>query len=133
MPSTPQASRFALAAFFVAAGVLHFVKPAAYKAIVPPGLPSPRGLVYGSGVAEVAGGLAVLSGRLRPWAGWWLIALLVAVFPANVYMAVAPEDIEGLEVPRVALWLRLPLQGVMIWWVWRACLSPVAPLRQGSS
>jgi uncharacterized membrane protein len=59
----------------------------------------------------------------RPFARWWLIALLVAVFPANVHMAVNPEQVRGLDlnrVPRWALWARLPLQPMCVWWVWRA-------------
>jgi uncharacterized membrane protein len=80
-------------------------------------------LVAVSGVAEIAGGLAVLHGRTRPLARWWLIALLLAVFPANIHMAINPEQIRGLDldsVPRWALWARLPLQAAAIAWVWRA-------------
>lgn len=112
-------SRGALAAFFVGAGTLHFVKPEPYEAIVPPALPLTREIVYVSGVAEIVGGLGVLSGRLRPWAGWWLVALLVAVFPANVYHAVAGDDLPGNPVPQPLLWARLPLQGLLIAWVWK--------------
>ena len=121
MPSSlPEDSRAVLAAFFTGAGVLHFVKPRLYEAIVPPGLPSPRALVYLSGAAEIGGGLAVLSGRLRPWAGIWLIALLVAVFPANVYMAIDPDGVFRRRFPPFALWLRLPLQAALVAWVWAA-------------
>jgi uncharacterized membrane protein len=109
-----------LAAFFVGAGTLHFVKPEPYQAIVPPALPHPRAIVYVSGAAEAAGGLAVLARPLRPWAGWWLIALLIAVFPANVYMALDPNEVFRKRFPLVALWLRLPLQGAFIAWVWTA-------------
>lgn len=102
------------------AGALHFVIPRPYESIVPPALPRPREIVYASGIAEIVGGLAVLPSRARPWAGRWLIALLLAVFPANVYHAVAADEIPGQPVPRPLLWLRLPLQGVLIAWVWRA-------------
>ena len=101
------------------AGALHFVKPRPYESIVPPALPRPREIVYASGVAEIVGGLSVLPPRARPWAGLWLIGLLLAVFPANVYHAVAADEIPGQPVPRPLLWLRLPLQGVLIAWVWR--------------
>jgi uncharacterized membrane protein len=87
---------------------------------VPPALPHARAIVYVSGAAEVAGGLAVLTPPLRPWAGWWLIALLIAVFPANVYMALDQDKVFRQRFPRVALWLRLPLQGAFIAWVWAA-------------
>lgn len=109
-----------MAAFFASAGVLHFVKPEPYEMIMPPQLPYPRELIYISGVAEVVGGLGVLSPRLRPWAGLWLIGLLVAVFPANVYHAFAADDLAGNPVPQPALFARLPLQALLIAWVWRA-------------
>lgn len=106
-----------LAILFTAAGVLHFVRPDTYARIIPPWLPYPMALVYISGVAEIVGGLALLVPALRPWAGVWLIALLVAVFPANVYMAMAPQQ-AGFGIAPVWLWLRLPLQLVLIAWVW---------------
>ena len=105
-----------LAAVFVGAGVLHFVKPRLFEAIVPPSLPSPRALVLLSGAAEVLGGVGLLVPGLRPWAGWGLAALLVAVFPANLYMARESERFRRLA-PAWALWLRLPLQFVLIAWV----------------
>jgi uncharacterized membrane protein len=117
-------SRRLLAAFFVLSGVLHFAIPRRYEAIVPPGSPvPPREAVAISGVAEIAGGLAVLDERTRPAARWWLIALLAAVFPANLYMARRPEEIRGLDRDRVRpwmLWARLPLQPLAMLWVWRA-------------
>ena len=116
-------SQKALAAFFVTAGSLHFLRPRQYEAIMPPQLPMHREAVLVSGVAEIAGGVAVLDERTRPAARWWLIALLVAVFPANVHMAVNPEQVRGLDldrIPRWALWARLPLQLAAIVWVWRA-------------
>jgi uncharacterized membrane protein len=113
-----------LAGFFVLAGTMHFVLPRSYEAIVPPYVPRHREAVVVSGAAEIAGGLAVLHPRLRsPLARWWLLALLVAVFPANVYMATNPEDVRGLDLrrtPRWALWARLPLQPMAMLWVWRA-------------
>ena len=117
-------SQRALAAFFTFAGLMHFTIPKRYEAIVPDYIPiSPRDAVVCSGVAEIAGGLAVIAPATRDLARWWLIALLVAVFPANVHMAVSPERIEGLDLnrlPRWALWARLPLQPLMVYWVWRA-------------
>ena len=112
-----------LAAFFTFAGTMHFVRPREYRAIMPPYVPYHREAVIISGTAEIAGGLAVVPRRTRALAGWWLLALLVAVFPANVYMATNPEDIKGLDlkrIPRWALWARLPLQPLVMWWVWRA-------------
>ncbi len=114
--------RIAAAIFFVAAGANHFGEPDFYRKIVPPGFGSPGILVWISGVAEIAGGIGLLIPRLRWWAGWGLIALLIAVFPANIYMAVSPQSISDLHYPRWSLWLRLPLQIVFIAWVWYAGL-----------
>ena len=105
-----------LAAAFVVAGALHLLKPRLFEAIVPPSLPSPRLLVYVSGVAAIAGGLGLLVPALRPWAGWGLAALLVAVFPANLYMARTAERFRTIA-PRWVLVARLPLQAVLIAWV----------------
>jgi uncharacterized membrane protein len=90
-----------------------------YEAIVPDALASRRReVVLASGIAELAGGAGVLHPRTRRAAGWWLIATLVAVFPANVHMALHPGRYRG--IPAWALWLRLPLQGACIAWVHRA-------------
>ena len=111
-------SRALLGATFLATGVLHFLRPRMYEAIMPRYLPAHRELVYASGVAEVAGGAGVLFGRTRKGAAWWLIATLVAIFPANVEMAVNADRFK--RFPEPLLWARLPLQGALIAWVWRA-------------
>jgi len=117
-------SQKALAGFFTFAGVMHFVIPRRYEAIVPDYTPmSPRDAVAFSGVAEIVGGLAVIPPATRRFAGPWLIGLLLAVFPANVHMAVNPEQVRGLDLeklPRWALWARLPLQPLMMVWAWNA-------------
>jgi uncharacterized membrane protein len=99
--------------------VNHFVMPRAYQQIVPPRLrDEAKRVVVVSGLAEMAGGVGVLLPRLRRVAGLGLVALLVAVFPANLYMACSPERFR--RIPRWALYGRLPLQPLMIWWAWRA-------------
>ena len=113
-------ARWALALFFIAAGTLHFVRTDFYVPIVPPYFPYPRELVYISGFFEILGGAAVLVPRLRRLAGYGLIALLFAVFPANVHMALAPSPVAGFTVPPLLLWLRLPLQALFIAWVYWA-------------
>ena len=118
-PTSDELARGSVALFFVGAGTLHFVKTGTYERIVPSFLPYAREAVYVSGVAEIAGGAAVPVRRLRRVARWGLIALLVAVFPANVYMAVAPDEIPALEIPTWLLWVRLPIQGLLIAWVVR--------------
>jgi uncharacterized membrane protein len=110
--------RALLGAFFLTAGALHFIRPAMYEAIMPDRLPAHRELVYASGVAELAGGAGVLFEPTRRAAGWWLVATLVAVFPANVHMALHPERYR--KIPPAALYVRLPLQGAVIAWVLRA-------------
>jgi uncharacterized membrane protein len=112
-----------LAAFFTTTGVLHFLIPRSYEAMMPPSLPAHREAVAVSGVAEIIGGIAVAPRGSRRFARWWLLGLLVAVFPANIHMAVNPEQVKGLDldrVPRWALWARLPLQPLAMLWVWRA-------------
>ena len=109
--------------FFVLAGALHFPRTPWYEAIMPDYLPAHRELVYASGVAEMAGGVGPPgAGDRDVLAGWWLIATLVAVFPANVWMAQHPER---YPVPggRASLFARLPLQAVFIALV-RAAMRP---------
>ena len=113
------ASQRLLAAFWIVAGVNHFVNPRAYEAIMPDYVPAHREMVLWSGVAELLGGLAVLSPATRhPFARWWLLGVLAAVFPANLHMALHPE--RYAKIPEPALWARLPLQLLAGWWVWRA-------------
>lgn len=107
-----------LAAFWVAAGVNHFLNPRIYESIMPDYLPAHRELVLWSGVAEVVGGVAVVPRATRRFARWWLLGVLAAVYPANVHMTLNPERYE--KIPPVALWARLPLQFACAWWVWRA-------------
>jgi uncharacterized membrane protein len=104
---------------FVAAGVLHFAKPRIYQSIMPDYLPAQRGLVYASGVAEMAGGLGLLhpSPAVRRWSGRWLVATLIGVFPANLHMALNPEKYRGIPGGKAALYARLPFQLVFARWV----------------
>jgi uncharacterized membrane protein len=111
-----------LAAFWIAAGANHFAIPRAYEAIVPEYLPAHRELVVWSGIAEIAGGIAVIAPGSRRFARWWLLGVLAAVYPANIDMALHPERYE--RIPPIALWVRLPLQFLCAWWVWRATERP---------
>jgi uncharacterized membrane protein len=118
-PAAGGRSRRLLAAAFIGAGVNHFVMPRPYEQIVPPSMRGDaRRLVVASGVAEIAGGVGVLLPWTRRLAGVGLIALLAAVFPANVHMAREPERFK--RIPRWALYGRLPLQPLMMLWAWRA-------------
>jgi len=114
-----------LAANFVAAGVMHFVNPEFFVRIMPPYLPWHLELVYLSGFFEILGGLAVLWPATRSAAGWGLIALMIAVYPANIYMAMNPEQFP--DVPAWAGLVRLPFQFVFMAWAWWATRPEPAP------
>ncbi len=111
-----------LSGAFITTGILHFLRPGYFEQIVPEALPAHRELVLISGAAEIAGGVGVAFAGTRQLAGLWLVALLLAVFPANINMAVNPDRFDS--IPPVLLWARLPLQGLLIWWAYRATRSP---------
>lgn len=107
--------------FFVFAGLMHFLRPRWYMRIMPPYLPRHRELVYVSGAAEIAGGLATMHPATRRIGSAWSIATLLAVFPANVHMAINAERYEkGVPGGKPALWCRLPVQAVFIAWAYAA-------------
>ncbi|WP_256390897.1 DoxX family protein [Natronoarchaeum rubrum] len=120
---------YLMAPAYVVAGVLHFVVPELYVQIVPPIFPAALALVYLSGLAEIAVGIGLLLPRTRQYAAWATVALLVAIFPANVYMATHGVVIDGLpgggDPSAIVRWGRLPLQGVLILWaLWYTRPSP---------
>jgi len=114
--------RYVMAVLYVIAGAMHFLVPEVYVQIVPPVLPGPLTLVYLSGIAEIALGLGVLHPRTRRLAAWGLIGLLIAIFPANVYMATSGVVIEGTpgggDPSEIVRWGRLPLQVILVAWAW---------------
>jgi uncharacterized membrane protein len=95
-------------------GVLHFVSPDGFVKIVPRALPAPLALVYVSGAFEILGGAGLLVARARKLASYGLVLLYVAVFPANVNMALHEIQPDGVHIPPALLWLRLPLQILFI-------------------
>lgn len=116
-------SLYAIAGLFLTAGLSHFLWPDVFVRIMPPYLPRPLLLVYLSGAAEMAGGIGVLIPSLRPYAGWGLLLLLCAVFPVHIYMVREPSAFP--QVPLWALYARLPLQFILMAWVyWTACRPP---------
>ena len=117
------ASLLITAGLFVVAGVLHFVIPKFYLAIMPVWLPSPLLLVQLSGVFEIVGGIALLVPAMRTLAAIGLILLLIAVLPANVEMLRLAQARGASPVFIAACWLRLPLQPLLMWWVWRVSQS----------
>lgn len=110
--------RLILSVIFIVGGTLHFVIPRPYLAIMPPYLPHPRALLYVSGLAEFIGGASLLVAHLQRPAAWGLVALLIAVWPANVYMAAAHVGFPGVAGQSWAQWLRVPLQLPLIYWAW---------------
>jgi uncharacterized membrane protein len=117
VPSVPRFPSRVAGPTFVLAGLLHFITPKTYESIMPDYLPAHRELVYASGVAEAVGGAGLLSSRptVRKWSAYWLVATLVAVFPANLHMALNPSRYR--QIPKAALYGRLPLQLLFIRWV----------------
>lgn len=109
---------------FVLAGYNHFRDPGFYLKIMPPFIPWHKAMVAISGVAEILGGLGILLPQTRYWAGWGLMALLVAVFPANIYSALEGINPVNSKAPGWILWVRLPFQAVFMLWVWWVALRP---------
>ncbi len=110
--------KWVLAGAMTFAGVMHFVSPRGFVKIVPKWLPAPRALVAISGVFEIMGGVGLLIPSTQRIAAWGLVALLIAVFPANVNMAINRIPLGKKPMPVWALWARLPLQAVLIAWAW---------------
>ncbi|QIP17183.1 DoxX family protein [Spirosoma aureum] len=101
---------------YIAAGLNHFINPKTYLSIMPPYIPAHSMLVMLSGVAEVLLGIGLLFPATRSLSAWGLILLLIAVFPANVYMATASRF---RKFPVWLRWARLPIQGLLIWWAYQ--------------
>jgi uncharacterized membrane protein len=110
--------RIILALLFILSGSLHFIAPQLYIRIVPPYLPAHLTIVYISGVAEILGGIGLLVPTVRHAAAWGLVALLIAILPANIYMATAHLPAPGMMGQSWAQWIRLPLQLPLIYWAW---------------
>ena len=124
--TTKIVARYLLGLLFIAAGLNHFWHTAFYMAMMPPYLPWHLALVCFSGLAEIALGALVLFKRWQGVAGWALIALCVAVFPANLYMALNPALFS--QFTPAGLWLRLPLQAVVIVWAYWATRPDAPPM-----
>lgn len=111
--------RLLISLAFVGSGVLHFLKPDSYTKIVPSYLPTPKTLVYISGVFEILGGIGLVVPKSRQFSAQGLIALLVAVFPANIYQATAKVQMDELKLMNKRGYhvVRLPMQPLLIWLV----------------
>lgn len=115
--SKKDSARLALALVFITVGILHFTHTNKFIQIVPPFIPSPKTMVYISGIFEILGAIGLLTFRYRKIAAFGLVLLLIAVFPANIYMAVNNVQLGGILNNQILQWLRIPFQGVIIWWV----------------
>ena len=111
-----------LALFFTVAGAYHFISPGTYLPLMPDYLPWHLPLIYLSGAAEMIGGIGLCFQISRRYAGWWLIAVLIAVFPSNIHMLMNDLAIGGKSVPPWIYWARLPLQCLLIVWVYMTCV-----------
>lgn len=110
--------RVILAVSIIVVGVLHFVAWDQFVRIVPAQLPYPKELVYISGFFEILGGIGLLVPTVSRLAAWGLIALFIAVFPANINQAVNNIPIDGIPHHQILYWVRLPFQAVLIAWAW---------------
>ncbi|MBD2482560.1 DoxX family protein [Planktothrix sp. FACHB-1365] len=110
--------RVVLAISLIIVGITHFIRPEQYARIVPPELPYPVGLVYISGIFEILGGIGLLIPVISVAAAWGIIALFIAVFPANINQAIHSIPIEGIPHDPLLYWVRLPFQAVLIAWAW---------------
>lgn len=117
-----------LAAFFINVGVDHFVNPDFYLNIMPPSFPLHAEAVYISGFFEVVGGISLLIPRLRKIAGWGLFALLIVVYPANIYMAITPQAFP--DIPVTLLYVRLAFQFVFFYWAYSVTRPAYNPAPQ---
>lgn len=119
MPIYQLVAMWVLALAMISIGILHFVQPKPFVRIVPKWLPAPLALVYISGFFEIAGGVGLLIPMTRQAAAWGLIALYIAVFPANIYMLTNNISLNPKKpIPRWALWARLPFQFLFIAWAY---------------
>jgi uncharacterized membrane protein len=110
---------YLMSAFYILAGFNHLVNPEFYVAIMPPNLPAPELLHVVAGLAEIVLGVFLLDRRARPFAAWGIIALLIAIFPANLYVARQNVGIGGPGTGGgTANWIRLPFQALFIAWAW---------------
>ena len=110
-----------LGVLLIVQGANHFIADAFMARMIPAYLPEPYLLVYLSGVAEIVLGALLFVPRFRRMAGWGIIALLLAVFPANLQMALHPED--WPDLPAAGLWARLPFQLLFLYWTWAVSLA----------
>jgi len=117
LSTTQRMGALVAAIFYIVAGAMHFINSGVYQRIMPPYIPSHLFMVRVSGALEILGGLGLLVSETRRAAAWGLVALLIAVFPANIYMATHPIEAGAASIAPVLRWGRLPLQLLLVWWL----------------
>lgn len=117
-PRLKEIFRAILSVSIIVVGITHFVKPLEYASIVPPQFGDRLAMVYISGFFEILGGIGLVIPFVSVAAAWGLIALFIAVFPANIYQAIHSIPIEGIPHHPLFYWFRLPFQAVFIAWAW---------------
>ena len=110
-------ARLVLVFIFAIAGIFHFTHTKTFVQIVPPFIPEPEAVVYISGVFEILGAIGLLIPQYQRQAAFGLVILLIAVLPANIYMAIKNIQLGGIMNNQILQWARIPFQGVLIWWV----------------
>ena len=116
-PTRRDRMRVAAGLAFILASIPHFTSPERYLPMMPPFVPAPEAMIVVSGVAELIGGVGMLIPRTARIASWWLALLLLAIFPANVYVAIRGVNAAGLPSSPWYTWSRLPFQALFVWWV----------------
>jgi uncharacterized membrane protein len=107
---------YIMASLYVLAGIYHFVNPQFYLRIIPPYIPWHKAMNFISGATEIILGLLLFYTPYSTYAAWGIIILLILIFPANIYHLSSTKPNKG--IPIWVLWLRIPFQGIFIWWAW---------------
>ena len=102
---------------FAITGILHFTHTKKFAQMIPPFIPLPELMVYISGFFEILGAIGLLIAQYQRQAAFGLVLLLIAVFPANIYIAVKNIQLGGIFSNQILQWVRIPFQGIFIWWV----------------
>ena len=111
--------------FYVSSGINHFISPDFYLKLMPPYIPFPLEVIYLSGVIEIILGVGAALSRFRVWAAWAIIFMLISFMPVHIHMVAHPEMYP--DVPEIGLWLRIAVQGALIWWAY--CYAKALSLR----
>ncbi len=112
--------------FFLIAGILHFVIPEFYQAMIPPFIPFKDFFIVVTGIAEMAGAIGIQIPKLRKLSGILMMVLLISIFPANIYVAAVQPALPNLEYSGSSMWWRLLLQPVFIGWIWLVSVKKTA-------